>query len=64
VICQGYLSCPDPDVFVHVIVPHLPQVFDKALDVLPDGGKVVVGKALLGAKLSDDGLNLKRKKIR
>ena len=48
---------PDCHVVVGVVVPEEMKVSDEALEVVPDGGEVVIGDALLGAKLPHDRLN-------
>ena len=48
---------PDRHVVVGVVVAEEVEVFDEALEVVPHGGEVAIGDALLGAELPHDGLN-------
>ena len=51
---------PDCHVVVGVVVAEEVEVLDEALEVLPHGGEVAIGDALLGAKLPHDRLNCRK----
>ena len=48
---------PYSNIVIGVIVPEEVKVLHETLEVVPHGGEVAIGDALLGAELPHDGLN-------